>query len=152
MNKNEFDQIIKENLEVTKGEKAFGYMVFENPKVYNVYYSKREFEVFKEEMKSLYPDAYQAFFDGKGSELKEHIGRYGFMPPKMASVASSSRFCYLALRNGAKALGGTGSVIFEHECRIADLGIYCNAPQLDAYIKNENIFSLFRDYIDNTDE
>ena len=54
----------------------------------------------------------------------------------MASVASSSRFAYLALRCGAQAIGGTDHVEFEHECRIQ--GIRGTAPQLDAYTADEN--------------
>ena len=72
------------------------------------------------------------------SELLEKVGRYGTLPPKMASVASSSRFCYLALRDGGTGLSGSGQVQFEHECRIK--GITGTAPQLDAYIPNENIY------------
>lgn len=58
----------------------------------------------------------------------------------MASVASSSRFCFLALKDGANAFGGTGEVVFEHECKIN--GISGIAPQLDAYIPNENMIPL----------
>ena len=37
----------------------------------------------------------------QGAELSEKRNRYGtFTPPKIASVASSSRFCYLALKDG----------------------------------------------------
>lgn len=56
----------------------------------------------------------------------------------MASVASSSRFCYLALKDGAEAIGGTGDVVFEKECKIKGVG--GTAPQLDAYVASENIF------------
>ena len=56
----------------------------------------------------------------------------------MASVASSSRFCYLALKDGAEAIGGTGDIVFEKECKIKGVG--GTAPQLDAYVASENIF------------
>jgi len=85
-------------------------------------------------MRCYYPDAYIAYAHGKGSELLPH-GQY---PPKMASIASSSRFCYLALRDGADALAGTKQVCFEQECRI--IGISGTAPQLDAWIPGKNLY------------
>lgn len=139
MKKETFDSIIKDNAAEIAGNDAFGYTVSETLKTYANYYSNQSFLKFVEEMKSSrYNKIFMAYSDGKGNELAEHIGRYGKLPPKMASVASSSRFCFLALKDGADALGGTGSVKFEHECRIANIsGI---APQLDAYVENENIF------------
>lgn len=56
----------------------------------------------------------------------------------MASVASSSRFCYLALRDGANSLGSNGTVKFEYECKIN--GLQGIAPQLDAFIPADNIY------------
>lgn len=136
MTKDEFDSLIRKNLVAATGDKCFGYML---AKKYDNYFSQEAFAAFVEEMKS---DPYHRFFisydAGKGSELKEQTGRYGKTPPKMASVASSSRFCYLALRDGADGLGGSGDVEFEHECRIR--GIDGTAPQLDAFIPEENIF------------
>lgn len=138
MEKSSFDRIIKKNLEAIIGGAAFEYRVPESPKVYDTYYCNQQFNAFKEEMETAYQDAYRSFSDGKGSELSEQTGRYGITPPKMASVTSSSRFCYLALRDGAHALGGAGDVRFEHECRIA--GVPGIAPQLDAYIENGGIY------------
>lgn len=62
------------------------------------------------------------------------------MPPKMASVASSSRFCYLALKDGTDALIDSRDITsdeveFEKECRIFENS--STAPQLDAYIADE---------------
>lgn len=122
MNKKEFDAIIKKNL-IADGLDEFGYEI--NGKIYENYYSKAVFERFKKE--NNLPDY-------AGNEVEERSGK----PPKMASVASSSRFCYLALRNGAEALGGSGAVEFEHECRIK--GIKGTAPQLDAYVADGNMF------------
>lgn len=135
MDKKTFDQTIRNNLVRLIGEDKFGY---ESGKTYENYYSKVEFEKFKTDMKSSYPQAFEAYSEGKGSELSEQIKPYGIVPPKMASVASSSRFCYLALKDGAEALGGSGTVTFEHACRIK--GIRGTAPQMDAYIPNENIY------------
>lgn len=139
MNKTKFDEIIKGNLLKSIGEDVFGYVVSESGKEpYTNYYDNENFQFFIDEMKSSYENIYNSYNDGKGSELYEKNGRYGKIPPKMASVASSSRFCYLALRDGANGLGGTGTVQFEYECRIN--GVPGTAPQLDAYIPNENIY------------
>lgn len=138
MNKKEFDQIIKENLSAKISKDDFGYSILGNSRVYDTYYENKVFDRFLEEMQSLYSSAYETYSRGKGSELTEHTGRYGKVPPKMASVASSSRFCYLALRNGTEALGGTDQADFEQECIID--GIPGIAPQLDAYVKKENIY------------
>lgn len=59
------------------------------------------------------------------------------MPPKMASVASSSRFCYLALRDGYKQFNNSEDIIFEHSCRIKGVNVTAN---LDAYIPKANIY------------
>ncbi len=59
------------------------------------------------------------------------------MPPKMASVASSSRFCYLALRDGYKQFNNSEDIIFEHSCRIKGVNATAN---LDAYIPKANIY------------
>lgn len=112
---------------------------------YPTYYNKLAFDTFVEEMRICYPQHYIKYNGnanatqnkgGAGGELIEKPGRYGLTPPKMASVASSSRFCYLALRNGTDALVENkfisgNSVEFEKECKIFSTG---TAPQLDAFI------------------
>ena len=135
MNKTYFDNIILNNLITETGAESFGYYISETDTSYPVYYNENTFSNFIEEIKSEYPDAYTAYRSGKGSEMLPAAN--GKNPPKMASVASSSRFCYLALRNGAQALGG-GKVVFEFECSID--GIRGTAPQMDAYSADGNIF------------
>lgn len=136
MTKDRFDSLIKKNLAAVMEDNSFGYTL---SKKYENYFSQEAFAAFIDEMKSeRYHRSFCSYDAGKGSELKEQTGRYGKTPPKMASVASSSRFCYLALRDGADGLGGSGVVEFEHECRIK--GIAGTAPQLDAFIPNENIY------------
>lgn len=125
--KKRFDQLILENLE-KNGCGPFGYTM--DPKTYPVYYSKEAFEAFRQEMQTQYPQYYQQYSKGKGSELLETS-----TPPKMASVASSSRFAYIALRNGAEGLGGTKQVTFEYACKIKDIG--GPGAQLDAYTTDE---------------
>lgn len=139
MTKSEFDTLIRENLQAQLGPDVFGYTIADTGKIYANYYSREAFNTFLREMQAPpYADFFLAYNDGKGGELEEHRSRYGTLPPKMASVASSSRFCYLALRDGAAALNCGGSILFEHECRIA--GIFGNAPQLDACIPASNTY------------
>lgn len=123
-----FDGLILKNLE-DKGFGPFGYKM--GSKSYPSYYNRDSFTAFKLEMGFCHPEHYNRYINGQGSELLETES-----PPKMASVASSSRFAYLALRWGAQAIGGTDHVEFEHECRIQ--GIRGTAPQLDAYTADEN--------------
>lgn len=134
--KAEFDNIIKENVIKKEGSSVIGYQTDETgDKMYENYYSAIEFKHFLNNMKSSpYSDIYDSYYGGNGGELVSH----GKKPPKMASVASSSRFCYLALRDGAQGLSSNGNVKFEYECEID--GIKGGAPQLDAYISNDNIY------------
>ena len=137
MKKAEFDNIIKENLIKRIGKASFGYCIGE--KVYENYYSADAFKSFIKDMKKKYKDAFAAYDDGAGGELEKKRGRYGLMPPKMASVASSSRFCYLALRDGAKVFDSNSEASFEHECAIDGIASG-TAPQLDAYIPDREIY------------
>lgn len=121
-----FDGVVLENL-VQKGFGPFGYAMGSSH--YPMYYSREAFADFMMEMSTCHPQHHNRYLKGQGSELLETK-----TPPKMASVASSSRFAYLALRWGAQALGGTDCVEFEHECRIQ--GIRGTAPQLDAYTRD----------------
>lgn len=139
MTKSEFDTLIKENLVAQFGPELFGYHIPGTDRTYGNYYNDDAFSAFKKEMQSSpYAHIYHSYNRGKGSELKELPSRYGILPPKMASVASSSRFCYLALRDGAAALGTSNPVIFECGCPIT--GVPGNAPQLDACIPADSIY------------
>lgn len=132
MKKETFDIIIRENLEkMTSSE--FDYIINEQKGKYINYYSKNDFDNFKKEMETTYSESFHSYNKGKGSELKGES-----KPPKMASVASSSRFCYLALRDGAVSLGLNGKVKFEKSCRISE--IKGNSPQLDAFFEDNNTF------------
>ena len=130
MKKSDFDRIIKDNLILKCGEYAFGYIPTGNKKTYELYYSNFEFDKFKRTMQKENLSAFNQFNEGKGSELEERPYKGVMVPPKMASVASSSRFAYIALSN----LG----VTFEKECEIKDIsGI---APQIDAYLSDDNTY------------
>lgn len=130
MNKKTFDSIIKDNVLKRCSNAEFGYGPTGK---YPNYYSKKAFDKFKTEMQEpKYHDYFVSYNEGRGKELAIR----GDKPPKMASVASSSRFCYLALRDGASVLCKNGKIEFEHECKIKK--IVGTAPQLDAFITNEN--------------
>ena len=132
ISKNEFDCFIKKNLVDVIGNDCFGYEI--EDKSYDVYYNKEAYNKFISDMKtSKYNKFYNQYNHGKGSELKEKRN----MPPKMASVASSSRFCYLALRDGYKQFNNSEDIIFEHSCRIKGVNATAN---LDAYIPKANIY------------
>ena len=97
ISKKEFDYLIKKNLVDVIGNDCFGYEI--EDKSYDVYYNKETYNKSIFKMKaSKYNKFYNQYNHGKGSELKEKRN----MPPKMASVASSSRFYYLVLRDGYK--------------------------------------------------
>ena len=148
ISKKEFDYIIKENLiESGISQERFTFKV--EGREYDEYYAEEEFNKFVVEMKNDYPNHYKKYSGdeevtdnkgGVGGELVKKKGRYGLMPPKMASVASSSRFCYLALRDGTDVYDLNRvltkyDVEFEKECKISVDSP--TAPQLDAYIKDE---------------
>ena len=86
MNKITFDEILKENIINATGVDLFGYN-----NTHSLYYNNYSFEKFVNQMLNDYPNHYYKYSRGKGSELKPQ----GNTPPKMASVASSSRFCCL---------------------------------------------------------
>ena len=148
--KEKFDNIIKRNL-ISSGisENVFKYLIEQKDgeiSEYPLYFNKTAFDIFVQEMNILYPQHHLKYNGnvsvtqnkgGAGGELIQKMGRYGLTPPKMASVASSSRFCYIALRNGTDALiegkyTSGAHIEFEKECKIfAEKG---TAPQLDAFI------------------
>ena len=134
MKKDEFDQIIK--FLIDKDE-LFGYKIESEKspkKPYPMYYSK---DVFDEFVSSMSEEHKKAYDNGAGGELKP--GQY---PPKMASVASSSRFCYLALRNGIDITIGnehiSGSPEFEKVCVIDKS--FGSHPHLDAFIPDSQCY------------
>lgn len=139
LDKSGFDNIILKNLIGILGENNFGFKV-KDGRIYRNYYNNDKFNNFVTEMcSSEYKRHYDKFNRGLGKELLEKENSNGkFIPPKMAHVASSSRFCYLALRNGTEAIGGSGDVEFEKGCAIK--GVSGFPPQLDAFVANENIY------------
>lgn len=86
-----------------------------------------------------------AYNSGAGGELKEHKNRYGkIVPPSMLSVASSSRFCYLSLRDSDLSVFGINQSgfrrRFEEKLPILDKGI---PPHMDAYYEAKEEICFF---------
>lgn len=117
------------------GAESFGYRNVQDA-IYDKYYTKGAFFEFIEKMRQNDSQIYSKFKEGKGSELCAK--RNGIIPPKMASVASSSRFCYLALRKGVPHLNIDLPINVEHECLI--IGKRGTQPQLDAFAENSNTY------------
>jgi hypothetical protein len=152
-----FDQFLLDN---QNSREAFGYKA-ESGDVYPEYFIKEVFQSFLREMKESYPSAYADYGGGKGGEFKERSsradkeGRKKRVPPKMASVGSSSRFVYLTFRDfkpteflGSPIKNGTmvkfekGLVIYKsHSGAEFDLSegnvlsddAHPTAPQMDAF-------------------
>lgn len=135
MNQKKFDQIILRNLIAVKGADKFGYKNVSGVE-YVDYYKNDEFKKFLEDMQTRNAAHHKSYAEGKGKETIPTDG--GVKPPKMASVASSSRFAYLALHAGAQHIGVGKNVEFEAECAIKDKP--GTQPQLDAYDKDTNTY------------
>lgn len=144
MDKKQFNNVILSNLIIKEGFDSFGYPSPAKPKtltptieniveIHTNYYSPFAFHTFLQKMKKEHKEAYNAYNSGSGQELTPQA----FAPPKMACIASSSRFCYLALRKNTVALGGTSNAVFEKRCPIS--GVKNATANLDAHIKDDNV-------------
>ena len=124
MKKQDFDNILKQNVINSNGIDFFGC-----GNNYPFYYNDHIFDAFKNQMMTEYNNHFRSYSKGKGNELQKN----GNKPAKMAQVASSSRFCYLALRN-------IPDIEFEHACPI--IGITGTPPQMDAYMKDNTFIEV----------
>jgi hypothetical protein len=117
----------------------FGYKM-ENGCPYDYYLNKdSSFCEFMKIMKDEYPEIFESFKNGKGRELEEKL-----TPPKMASIASSSRLAYLTFREIKPELFGqiTGNktnydIIFEGKLKSILNNNFAN-PNLDVILKSKN--------------
>ncbi len=73
-----------------------GYIVRDSDTKYSNYMSN---EAWKEYLENMAEEHRVQYEDGNGGELKEKKGRWGIVPPKMASFGSSSRFIYELSKN-----------------------------------------------------
>ena len=84
-------------------------------------------------------DVEEQYNAGAGGELKDRTDKYGnVLPPKMLSVASSSRFCYLLFNNCTPNFDIfeertlTNKIVFEKQLKILDSDM-ATPPHMDAY-------------------
>ena len=139
LTKYQFDTIIRDNIIKHSGLKSSPFFEAKNgEKAYTNYYNDTAFSEFCNDMKTNYPKAYDAYKNGPGKELDKRPPA----PAKMASVASSSRFCYLALRDGAEALGLKGTPVFEKPCPIKGLIPLTNANPDAFFEENYTYFEV----------
>lgn len=120
----------------------FGYITSNN-RLYKNYLSNEYWNNFILDMRVNHVDAYKSYNTGKGSELLEQK-----TPPKMASIASSSRFIYNTLKsdtyNKLKLMSDdlleNGIFFFEEGLKIDN--ITGTSPQMDCvyYTTNKAIF------------
>lgn len=117
---------------------------FRNDK-YDVYFIPSLFE--EEVISTMKKKDFDAYGSGAGGELKEHSNKNGdILPASMSSVGSSSRFCYLSLRNSDLSAFGIkkaeSDVYFEEKLPIqgVDGGI---PPHMDAYYESDDNFYFF---------
>ena len=117
---------------------------FRNDK-YDVYFIPSLFE--KEVISTMKKKDFDAYGSGAGGELKEHSNKNGdSLPASMSSVGSSSRFCYLSLRNSDLSAFGIkksdSDICFEERLPIQGVegGI---PPHMDAYYESDGNYYFF---------
>jgi len=115
-----------------------GYLVEGNPEPYKAYQTNEDWESFLKEMKEDYPNAHGRYKECPGGEIERHYNsRWGkWMPPKMASYASSSRFIYETCRKNP-------DFVFEEELPIGVQGVGKEGEtvaSLDGYLPSKRIY------------
>ena len=136
LTKSQFDSIIRDNVLKHSGLKSSPFFeAKDGEKAYTNYYNDNAFDEFCDSMHNNYPKAFEAYKYGPGKEMDKRPPA----PAKMASVASSSRFCYLALRDGAQVLGLKGTPTFEKACAIKGLVPVTKATP-DAFFEEDNTY------------
>lgn len=86
--------------EFEKGDINTGYYIAGNNEPYYTHYTNSDWEDYVDDMKKHYPDAYERYYNCPGGEIKKYYNKRWkkWMPPKMASYGSSSRFIYEEFR------------------------------------------------------
>jgi hypothetical protein len=125
-------------------ENFFGYKTPDG-KVYDNYLSNDTWDNFKKQMSNRFRQSYS---DGSGGELLPSKGRGGWYPPKMASIASSSRFAYLTFKDDPETtirkiipdIFSGGDFRFEDKISIPNVS---GTPNLDASYKVKGKLSVY---------
>lgn len=127
-----------------------GYIVRDSDTKYSNYMSN---EAWKEYLENMAEEHRVQYEDGNGGELKEKKGRWGIVPPKMASFGSSSRFIYELSKNVTgyafevkldTRVGGTANL--DGFLRKGNNYIYVEAKRREIYgssHKNEEIKTVY---------
>lgn len=82
--------------EFEKGDINKGFFIAESNKTYNTHYTNSDWETYTREMQEKYHKAFDRYSNCPGGEMKKYYDKRWkqWMPPKMASYGSSSRFIY----------------------------------------------------------
>ncbi len=136
---------------VCRCESEFGYTINGRPP-YNNYLSNDAWEKFCVRMSEKHQKYYE---DADGGELKEKKGRWGIVPPKMASYGSSSRFIYLQSKDienfiFEKPLStrvGRNPANLDGYLQKSDCDIYVEAKCREIYASHQNqkIANVYKD-------
>ena len=142
--KSEFDEIL--------------YDLYAKNESYNFSYSDRYKCYFKQEVLTEYKtmmseSGLKAYGAGAGQELEPHVreGSTEMEPPKMLSVASSSRFCYLLFKDfipesfgEAPSCDNQSVIAYEKTLRVVSGGkaVLGKPPHMDAYFNGDD-YELF---------
>ncbi len=106
---------------------------------FEVYFKEEVFE--NEIISKMLPEHKKSYDDGAGSELKEHTYKGKKLPPSMSSVASSSRFCYLSLKDSNLKVFGINNknhnIKFEEKLPILEDNEKGTPPHMDAFYEDE---------------
>lgn len=102
---------------------------------YDVYFIPQYFE--DEIVSKMDKDDFKSYGAGAGGELKEHKN---LTPPPMSSVASSSRFCYLSLKDSDLSVFGItkGKYRRKFEQKLPISGVGGIPPHMDAYYQDDD--------------
>lgn len=134
--KREYDLVLKKLENRNDAFRKDKYDVYFEPSIFN-----------KEVVSTMSKSDYKSYGSGAGGELKEHVNKKGeTIPASMSSVGSSSRFCYLSLRNSNLLPFGItksdNNIRFEEKLHISGVegGI---PPHMDAFYENEGNYYFF---------
>ncbi len=105
---------------------------------FEVYFKEEVFE--SEIVENMLPEHKKAYEDGAGAELSKHKNKGKELPPSMSSVASSSRFCYLSLKDSDLEVFGIKNknliIKFEEKLPILEKGKKGTPPHMDAFYED----------------
>ena len=80
-----------------------------------------------------------AYLDGAGHELKEYIKNGKMMPPSMSSVGSSSRFCYLSLKDSDFSVFDVKNPSIQRRFEEKMPVVGGTPPHLDCYLEDSEM-------------